>query len=182
MNEPPTVKNASPRKKSKTGQLVRLLARYIHVHYRKVRPSRRDWLRSQYLLGEASPWTLLRECVSDLHTALYRMGRRVGALPFLWSAPFGGSVIDPSGNLVPNTRTLGCMTDMQRSEGDFPTATGFDWEMFQIGWEAGAKWGESNSCRQEQAGNTCNPPDRNSISDSAGKVTPPRWSEGVLND
>ena len=87
---------------------------------------------------------------------------------FFRSAPFGGSVIDPSGNLAPNTRTLGCMKDMQRSESDFPNATGFDWEMFQIGWEAGAKWADSNSCSEEQAGSTCNSTDRISISDSAG--------------
>ena len=94
------------------------------------------------------------------------MGRRVDALPFHWGHSFGGSEIDANGNLVPNTRTLGCMRDMQRSESDFPTATGFDWEMFQIGWEAGAKWAESNPYRQEQAGKSCNSPDCNSISES----------------
>lgn len=169
MNKPLIVKTPSVRKNSKTGQLVHLLARYIHVQYRKVKPSRRDWLQSQYLLGEASPWALLRECVSDLRTALYRIGRRVDALPFLWSAPFGGSVIDSNGNLAPNTRTLGCMRDMQRLESDFPNATGFDWEMFQVGWEAGAKWAESNSCKQEQAENTCNPPDCNRIPESVDR-------------
>jgi hypothetical protein len=94
------------------------------------------------------------------------MGWRVDALPFDWGQSFGGSEIDANGNLVPNIRTLGCMTDMQRLENDFPIATGFDWEMFQIGWEAGAKWAESNSCRQEEAGSTCSPPDGNRIPDS----------------
>jgi hypothetical protein len=36
------------------------------------------------------------------------------------------------------------MRDMQRFENDHPTATEFDWEVFRIGWDMGAKWGEAH--------------------------------------
>jgi hypothetical protein len=62
------------------------------------------------------------------------------------------------------------MKDMQHLESQFPTATGFDWEMFRIGWEAGAKWGECNPYKAEQARNTWNSPESRSI---AGSTTGP---------
>lgn len=168
MNNPPvTPKISIPRQR--TAKILRLMVRCSYVLFRRVFPSRKGWLRANLLPGEATPFSLLRECGLDLCTALRRIGRRVDALPFLWCSPFGSSVVDSNGNLVPNTRTLGCMTDMQHSESDFPTATGFDWEIFRIGWEAGARWGESNPCREVQAGNTCKPQDCNSIPDSQGQ-------------
>jgi hypothetical protein len=50
------------------------------------------------------------------------------------------------------------MVDMQHLENDHPAATGFDWEMFRIGWEAGAKWGEAHRCERERGENTYHPP------------------------
>jgi hypothetical protein len=151
-------------------KIGRLMGRYSYVLFRRVFPSRRDWLRANVLPGEATPFSLLQECGSDLSTALHHMGQRVDALPFLWCSPFGGSVVDSNGNLAPNTRTLACMKDMQHLESQFPTATGFDWEMFRIGWEAGAKWGECNPYKAEQARNTWNSPESRSI---AGSTTGP---------
>jgi hypothetical protein len=58
------------------------------------------------------------------------------------------------------------MTDMQRLEKDHLAATNFDWEMFVIGWEAGAKWYEGiASVTPAQSGpiheqNTYTSPDR----------------------
>jgi hypothetical protein len=94
------------------------------------------------------------------------MGRRVDKLPFPYMALFGSSEVDATGHLRPNTRTLGCMKDMQRYESQFPTATDFDWELFQIGWEAGAEWGAGTPCTSEKAGNAFNPPEKNSIAES----------------
>lgn len=158
---------------SRSKKIGQLMVRYSYVLFRKVFPLHGDWVRSHPIPGEASPYSLLQGCGSDLSTALYRMGRRVDALPFLWCSPFGGSRMDSTGNLIPNTRTLACMRDMQSSESDFPTATGFDWELFRVGWEAGARWGESNPCKTEQAGSTYNAPDSQSI--------PLRSGPGVLN-
>lgn len=166
MNKYPMPKNPSNQKTARTLQIVRLVGRSLHVLFRKVFPSRRWSPRSEYQLMEMTPVSLLRECVRDLHTAFRRMGRRVDALPFPWTSPFGGSVIDANGYLRPNTRTLGCMKDMQRLEGDFPISTNFDWEMFRIGWEAGAKWGENNSCKTEPLENPYNPPENNRIQGS----------------
>ena len=168
MTKPLSIRNQATEKttRSRLVQVARLVARSCHVLYRKVCPSQKDWMRSQYQLMEASLWELLRGCAADLRTAFHRMRRRVDALPFLWSSPFGGSVVDPKGYLRPNTRTLGCMTDMQRLESDFPNATNFDWEMFRIGWEAGARWADDNSCKSGQEEKPCGTPDRNSIPDS----------------
>lgn len=109
---------------------------------------------------------LLREFLSDIRTALYRMGQRIDKLPFFYMPPVGPCYErDTKGNWAPNIRTLACMADMQRLESDFPTATDFDWEMFRIGWEAGAKWcagTQSATLAQSEpdhAGNTCSSPD-----------------------
>jgi hypothetical protein len=97
-----------------------------------------------------TPVSLLRSCLSDTKTALYRMGRRVDSLPNPYMLPFGSTVVAPNGSWMPSTRTLGCMRDMQNFETQLPMATEFDWEYFQIGWEAGAKWAASNFDNPEQ--------------------------------
>ena len=137
-------KTAAPIQRYK--KICRLMGRYSHVLFRRVFPSRRYRLGASVLPGEATPFSLLQGCGADLCTALRRMGRRVDALPFLWFFGFGGSVVDSNGNLAPDTRTLACMKDMRSLECDFPNATDFDWELFHLGWEAGARWGQSNPC------------------------------------
>jgi hypothetical protein len=157
--EGPNIKSPATRKTPKLGPPAKLLGRSCHVLYLKVWPSQKGWLRSRYQLVETSPLSLLQGCAADLRTSLHRMGRRLDGLPSLWSSPFWRAEVDPTGHLRRCTRTLGYMRDMQSLESDLPNATGFDWETSRIEREAGAKWAESNSCRREQAGSTCNPPD-----------------------
>jgi hypothetical protein len=94
---------------------------------------------------EVRPGSLLQACLLDVRTALHRMGQRVDKLPYSYTPPIGPCFRqDPKGNWVPNNLTLACMRDMQRLEKDHPNATNFDWEMFRLGWQAGAKWCEGN--------------------------------------
>lgn len=167
MNNSSATKN--PQSHGRFGKICRLPGKWFCVHCRRLLPWRLGYAQSHYLPMEASPFSLLQGCVSDLRTALHRMGQRVDALPFLWSHPVGPCYErDAKRNLQPNTRTLACMRDMQRFEAHFPRATEFDWETFQIGWKAGAEWAGGNAYIQEQPIGTCNSPESNSIADSKG--------------
>ncbi|HEY0264047.1 MAG TPA: hypothetical protein VGC07_05955 [Granulicella sp.] len=130
--------------------LYRLLADYVYVQYRKARPSNKGHWRFRYLPMLVTPFSLLRSCRSDISVALHRMGQRVDSLPNPYMHLFGSSEVGANGSWMPDTRTLACMRDMQNFEKRFPKATEFDWEMFQIGWEAGAKWAASNSDNPKQ--------------------------------
>ena len=147
--------------------ISRLLARYLYVLYRKVHASEKGYLRSHYLPFESTPASLLRECQSDIRTACSRIGQRIDKLPFRWISPVGPCYErDAKGNLIPNMRTRSCMSDMQSFETQHPKATEFDWEVFRIGWEAGARWCDGTQlatqtlCESDREENTCNPPDR----------------------
>lgn len=140
-------------------------ARYSYARVRTLFHGQQNAQHTLVLLTWATPASLINGCVSDLRTALYRMGERIDALPGSWCSPFGSTRLDPIGNLQPSTQTLACMQDMQNSASRFPTATAFDWEIFRLGWEAGAKWNESNLYKTEQAGNAWNPPNVKSIED-----------------
>jgi hypothetical protein len=132
-------------------KLFRLESRCSYVLIRKSLPSNKAVLQPHYLLGEATPASLLQGCLSDMRTALFRIGQRVDKIPFLWSNPIGPHYEQtPNGNWIPNTRLHGCMKDMQRFESQYPTATEFDWEVFRIGWDMGAKWGEGRRSEKEQ--------------------------------
>jgi hypothetical protein len=50
------------------------------------------------------------------------------------------------------------MSDMQSFESHFPKATEFDWEMFVIGWYAGAKYSDDNRHGKESEQSTYDPP------------------------
>lgn len=135
----------------RTRAVVCLACRSFYVFLRKVIPSARVCWRDRFLPAEATPSALLRGFLSDLRTALYRIGRRVDTLPALYTLDAGPCYEhDATGNFQPNTRTLGCISDMQHSESLFPTATDFDWEMFRIGWNMGAKWGEDRCAERAQ--------------------------------
>jgi hypothetical protein len=139
--------------------LFRLLEKRVYVLCRNVRPSPKDYLRSHYILGESTPYGLLRECLLDIRTALHRIGRRIDKLPFVVTCSVGPAFQPQSkGNWTPNTRTRACMTDMQHFESQFPTATSFDWELFVTGWQAGAEWYARNHPDAEHEENTCFPP------------------------
>jgi hypothetical protein len=95
------------------------------------------------------------------------MGQRVDKLPFDWY--FWGDPLyemDAEGNWQESTRTHACTKGMQDFEARFPQATEFDWETFQIGWNAGAEWARGNACIQEQPIGACNSPEPTSITDS----------------
>jgi hypothetical protein len=57
--------------------------------------------------------------------------------------------LDSSGQPQPCIRTRDCSASIQSYAASHPWTTVFDWEIYRMGWEAGAKWGESNldSCR-----------------------------------
>ena len=59
----------------------------------------------------------------------------------------GRPVIQPdaSGNLQPNTRSLGCIADIRNFEAYHPEAMVFDVELLRKGWEMGARWVEKNT-------------------------------------
>jgi hypothetical protein len=119
------------------------MRKWFYVHYRRLRPTQKDWSQSHYLPMEVRPGSLLREFLSDVRTALHRMGQRVDKLPFFYTLPVLPCFErDAKGNWIPNTHTHACMADMQRLENDPLFATNFDLEIFRIGWEAGAKWCE----------------------------------------
>jgi hypothetical protein len=168
-------KNQANCRSQRTRQLLRLAYRSLRVLYHKVFPAQKWSPRDQYQFGDATVLSLLRGCAADFGTAFHRIGRRIDALPNFWSSPFGRSEVDPIGNLRPDTQTLGCMRDMQRSESDFPNATGFDWEMYRFGWEAGAKWCENNPCSQGRAGIPCDSP-------GGGIISNLPHHAGVLNE
>lgn len=150
----------------RTIKIYRLLEKWFYVHFRKVLPWQISYAQSHYVLGEERPFWLLKECGSDLRTALHRVGQRIDELPFYWSRPVGPCFEQaPNKSWVPNIRTHGCMKDMQRFETQFPMATAFDWEMFRIGWEEGDKWGEDHQRKIKREENTFNPPEFNSISE-----------------
>jgi hypothetical protein len=135
--------------------ICRLIGKSFYVHFHKLLPWQIGYLQSHHLPMESSPFSLLRECLSDMYTALHRMGQRVDRLPYFCTFPVGPCFEQaPNGSWVPNTRTHACMADMQHLENDHPASTGFDWEMFRIGWEAGARWGEAHRCETEREENT----------------------------
>jgi hypothetical protein len=145
--------------------IYRLLVRYLSVLYRIARASNGDYWQSHYLPMESTPASLLRECLSDIRTACFRIGQRIDKLPFPWISPVGPCYErDAKGNVVPNMRTRSCMSDMQNFENQFPTATEFDWEVYRLGWEAGAKRYEGTPSAthgqyvSDHEENTCNPP------------------------
>jgi hypothetical protein len=123
--------------------LVRLLGKRVYVLLcRILRLPRKAYLRSQYLHGEVTPWEVLQGCLADIGTALYRIGQRIDKLPYCYTCPIAPySERAPIHSLTRNTLAPYCMSDMQSFESHFPKATEFDWEMFVIGWYAGAKSG-----------------------------------------
>jgi hypothetical protein len=129
--------------------LFRLLGRYVCVLYHRLRPLCSNFLQSHHAPLESTPFSLLQECLLDMRTALYRIGRRIDKLPFPYLALFGSAEVGPTGNLQPSTRTLACMKDMQCFENRFPTATQFDRELFLIGWEAGARYSDGSVCKTQ---------------------------------
>jgi hypothetical protein len=149
----------APRIRVRMYALCRLLGRYVYVLYHRARPLCSNYLQSHHVPLELTPFSLLQECLQDIRTAFYRIGRRIDKLPFPFLAAFGSSELGPTGNLQPNRRTLACMKDMQCFENRFPMATQFDWELFLIGWEAGARWGGAQACRT-QLEETCSSPNR----------------------
>ena len=141
------------------GKVCLLLGKWFRVYFGRLLPWRLSYSQSHYVLMEATPFSLLQGFLSDMRTALYRMGQRVDKLPFLWSRPVGPCFEQaPNGSWIPNKRTHGCMTDMQRFERDNPQATPFDWETYRTGWEAGARWADGSAYIQEQEESTCNSP------------------------
>jgi hypothetical protein len=110
------------------------------------RLSPRDWPLPQ----RATLAALLQGCAIDLRTALCRMERRFDALPELWSYDVGPCFErDPSGNLRPNRCSGAYMIDIENFQKANPTATLFDGEVFHLGWEAGAKYGQDSSCTED---------------------------------
>jgi hypothetical protein len=101
-------------------------------------------------LGAATLRGLLLGCVSDLRTCLFRMGKRFGKLPAVYSAELGPAIQrDANGHLQPNTRTHGCIADIRSFEASHRGATVFDVEVFRQGWERGARWSA------DMTGQTC---------------------------
>lgn len=97
--------------------------------------------RSIAVLGALILLSSLRGFLRDLHTALFRMGRRLDRLPLVYSIDAGPAMSrDANGILQPNTRTLSCMRDIKHFEVDHPEATAFDLEIFRLGWERGTEW------------------------------------------
>jgi hypothetical protein len=146
---------------------ARLLALAVHswgVYYRKVfHPSKFDLLDLPRLL-DATPISLLRECATDLRTALLRMECRFDVLPSLWSVDIGSCFErDSSGNLRPNRDSDARMRGIEKFQIERPTATQFDWELFLAGWEAGVQYARNTSCTGDTAGKSCKAPDSNSI-------------------
>jgi len=151
----------SPALRRRLSAIFRLVARWFCVRCRKLLAWRKGYAQSHYLPMESTPFLLLQECRSDLRTALNRMARRVDKLPFFWTLPIGPCYqLARNGSWEPNTRTLACIADMQSFESQFPTATNFDWEMFRVGWEAGAKWYDGNRPGINHEEDTCDPPSR----------------------
>jgi hypothetical protein len=89
-------------------------------------------------LQAVNPPALLRGFLSDLRILLFRMGRRCNALP----GDYVGSTLPvfeimPTGDPVPNIRSLACIQDTRSFAACFPPATRFDWDCFQEGWNRG---------------------------------------------
>jgi len=109
----------------------------------------------QWHPGAASLLALLRGCVRDLRTGLYRMGQRIDTLPSVYLPSLGPAIERlPNGSLQPCTRTLSCTKDIRSFEALHPEATEFDIEIFSLGWQQGAQWGAGSICtsnRQETA-------------------------------
>jgi hypothetical protein len=101
--------------------------------------------------GLASLRSLLLGCLSDLRTCLFRMAKRVGTLPSVYSAELGPALQrDATGHLQANTRTHGCIECIRSFEASHPEATVFDVEVFRQGWETGARWVENTTCTTAQ--------------------------------
>jgi hypothetical protein len=160
------------------GALLALALHSLGVRYRRVFHRRKYDLLDLPRLLYATPVSLLRECATDLRTALLRMECRFDALPNSWTYDVGPCFErDSKGNLRPNRDSDARMRGIERFQTERPTATLFDSELFLAGWAAGVQYAQRTLCTEDTAGNTCTPPDQNSISDSVGKVPPPSWQE-----
>lgn len=146
------------------GLMCALGIRSLGVQYRKVfRPKKFRLLDLPRLL-DATPTSLLRECATDLRTALLRMECRFDVLPSLWSVDIGSCFErDSSGNLRPNRDSNARMRGIERFQTERPTATQFDWELFLAGWEAGVQCVRDTSCTADTAGKSRKSPDSDSI-------------------
>jgi hypothetical protein len=151
------------------GMLHVLAFRSLGVHYCKVFQTRKFDLLDLPRLLDATLTSLLRECATDLRTALHRMECRFDVLPDSWSCDLGPCFErDSSDNLQPNRDSDGRMRGIEKFQRERPTATQFDWELFLAGWEAGAQYARRTICMADTVGRSCNSPDHNRIADSAG--------------
>jgi hypothetical protein len=138
--------------------LLVLVGHSLGVHYRKVFQRRKYDLLDLPRLLCATPTSLLRECATDLRTALLRMECRFDALPNSWTYDVGPCFErDSRGNLRPNRDSDARMRGIERFQTDRPTATLFDSELFLAGWEAGVQYARHTSCTEDTAGKSCNP-------------------------
>ena len=144
-----------------------LCAHSLGVRYRRRFHSNQHFPKDWPQPLHQTPAGLLRECATDLCTAFYRIGQRCDKLPFVWTFLMGPCFeLGSSDTLRLNRRSLANMQDIESFQKEHPTATLFDVEAFHLGWEAGAKWAESNACKSGQEEKPCDSPDRESIPDS----------------
>lgn len=120
--------------------LVRYFFRYGYATlYCSVFRSRRYGPRGLRRLNALRPSALLEGFRSDLHTLLFRMGKRCSALPGAYSGPIlpAHEISASSSCPVLNTRSLACIQDKRNFAELFPLATQFDWDLFREGWHRG---------------------------------------------
>lgn len=158
-----------------------------HQNKRRSLLRRIAWFRSGCVLCrmECHAPALLPRLPEPLHAGLYRMPSLYGFARELHSFVHRMAAIcklryrayliymgpleqGPAGHREPNTRTCACIEDTRKFVSAHPWATFLDLEMYRDAWQAGAKWGENISCKQEREESPCNPPDCNSIPDSFG--------------
>jgi hypothetical protein len=136
-----------------SARLLALAGHSLGVRYRKVFHRRKFDLLDLPRLLDATPISLLRECATDLRTALLRMECRFDVLPSLWSVDIGSCFErDSSGNLRPNRDSAARMKGIERFQTERPTATQFDWELFLAGWKAGVRYAQDISYTEDKAG------------------------------